>query len=403
MIQLTSNPHIAILIDAENIRGKTNFELSHSDLLDRLLVWSLLRNHAAGRTIVVIDHGSKPTAHLIHPSNSSDDDTIVERQRQEHGLCITFAGPILKADDVIARDTQWLLNQPDVSQVIVVTNDRELSFRCRHHANPAAGTSKENRKFKKMTRKARKMKVNKFNEQSAGLDQENLSEDLNATASNNTMRVNVVNSKRFLEDMEQTMQQWLNDAQTKQKLSDSAPSNILLLGAQDGIESTATVDGKWRNLYELRSQILHLESCLRKKCTVRKRQQLTQEIRRCKEQWEMGLSSVNSADENGTVDDGQFNELMRMSLSSSLSLNLSSKSNNPLDCIETEDKKKMLSRWGERRGSPKREATEDRVILAEMVRSQLEAVHDRKHEELDEEHPLLVELYADYINNLIKN
>ena len=116
LLQLTSNPNIAILVDAENIRGKTNFELSHADLLDRLMVWSSLRNHAYGRSIVVIDHGWKPTAHLLS-------------QLRGYGICVTFSGPNLKADDVIARDTQWLLNQTDVTQVIVITADRELSFR----------------------------------------------------------------------------------------------------------------------------------------------------------------------------------------------------------------------------------------------------------------------------------
>ena len=116
LLQLTSNPNIAILVDAENIRGKTNFELTHADLLDRLMVWSSLRNHAYGRCIVVIDHGSKPTAHSLS-------------QLKGYGICVTFSGPNQKADDVIARDTQWLLNQTDVSQVIVITADRELSFR----------------------------------------------------------------------------------------------------------------------------------------------------------------------------------------------------------------------------------------------------------------------------------
>jgi hypothetical protein len=416
MIQLTSNPNIAILVDAENVRGKTNFELSHSDLLDRLLVWSFLRNHAYGRTIVVIDHGSKPTAHLISrspydcASTMLNDTTTIGSSSNNGPLCINFAGPILKADDIIARDTRWLLNQPDVAQVTVVTNDRELSFRCRHHVNLADGTSKEKRKLKKKTRKARRMEVKTFNEQQiVGSSDDDYSleddNDNNATIANNkTMRVNVISSTRFLEDVDQAMQEWLNEKEAK------LPEGLRVTAgrATDGAASTndsigttnAPSDRKWQILYELRSKILYLESCLRKKCTVRKRQQLTQEMRRCKEQWEAGLSSLISDSD----DDESLTELTKMSLSSSLPLNtMTSESNNPLNDIETEEKKQMLLRWGERRGSPKREATEDRVILAEMLRSQLKAVNYRKRVGSEEEQrPLLVELYADYINSLIK-
>lgn len=71
-IQLPSWTHhseedvIAVIIDAENVRGRTGFELDHADLLDRLLVWTSMRyGYAYGKTIVVIDHGSQAGAIVL--------------------------------------------------------------------------------------------------------------------------------------------------------------------------------------------------------------------------------------------------------------------------------------------------------------------------------------------------
>lgn len=73
---LTSNPNVCILIDMENVRGKTSFELDHSDLLDRLLIWTKLRRYASGRTIVVVDHCSKSTAHLLSSHYCGSDERV---------------------------------------------------------------------------------------------------------------------------------------------------------------------------------------------------------------------------------------------------------------------------------------------------------------------------------------
>ena len=35
ILRLTENPRVAVVIDAENVRGKTGFELDHADFLDR--------------------------------------------------------------------------------------------------------------------------------------------------------------------------------------------------------------------------------------------------------------------------------------------------------------------------------------------------------------------------------
>lgn len=35
ILRLTEDPRVAVVIDAENVRGKTGFELDHADFLDR--------------------------------------------------------------------------------------------------------------------------------------------------------------------------------------------------------------------------------------------------------------------------------------------------------------------------------------------------------------------------------
>ena len=123
MLDLTQNPNIALVIDVENLRGKTSFELDHADFLDRLLVWTKLRNHACGRTIAVIDHGSRSSAHLLHGHDAVGGD--VDR---DAALCVAFAGPYVKADDIIARDVDWLLSSSNstTQHVVVITADQEL-------------------------------------------------------------------------------------------------------------------------------------------------------------------------------------------------------------------------------------------------------------------------------------
>ncbi len=150
MLAITKNPNIAIVIDLENVRGKTHFELDHADLLDRLMVWTSLRNHAKGRTVVVVDHGRKSSAHLLHGHNyhgrndriahdqtdtaqgviDNDDDNYDD----DASMCVSFAGPRVKADDIIARDIKWLISSPksSASHIVLITADQELTYRCRN-------------------------------------------------------------------------------------------------------------------------------------------------------------------------------------------------------------------------------------------------------------------------------
>ena len=101
---------IAVIIDAENVRGRTGFEVDHADLIDRLLVWTSMRcGHVNGKTIVVIDHGSRAGA-IVLPGNSFGGEGGGGGMDASSNLCVSFAGPRRKADDVIARDVRWLLS-----------------------------------------------------------------------------------------------------------------------------------------------------------------------------------------------------------------------------------------------------------------------------------------------------
>ena len=104
----------SILIDVENVRGKSGFALSHSELIQGLVRWSRVCQFQ-GRLSLVVDHGSEPTA-LYLPDAS---------------MAVLFAGPTRKADDVIAQDVRFLGQELDV---IVVTADGGIMDRCRRSA-----------------------------------------------------------------------------------------------------------------------------------------------------------------------------------------------------------------------------------------------------------------------------
>ena len=104
----------SILIDVENVRGKSGFALSHSQLIQGLVRWSRVCQ-LEGRLSLVVDHGSEATA--LYMDDAS--------------MAVLFAGPTHKADDVIAQDVQFLGQELDVT---VVTADGGIMDRCRRSA-----------------------------------------------------------------------------------------------------------------------------------------------------------------------------------------------------------------------------------------------------------------------------
>jgi Icc-related predicted phosphoesterase/uncharacterized protein (DUF1499 family) len=102
-----------VLIDMENVRGKSNFELSHRELLKRTSLWASV-NNLENRVSFIVDHGSIQKGYYL----------------PEVGLSIIFAGPKMKADDVLARDIASM-----EKNVIVITADNDLMSRCRTEIN----------------------------------------------------------------------------------------------------------------------------------------------------------------------------------------------------------------------------------------------------------------------------
>jgi len=107
-----------VLIDGDNVRGKTGFGLSADGLVHQA------RRYAAGGqdAVLYIDHG------LAHEALSPG---------PEPNCRLCFAGTEQSADDAIARDVAWLLNADESLRLSVVTSDSGLVARCRKAARSA--------------------------------------------------------------------------------------------------------------------------------------------------------------------------------------------------------------------------------------------------------------------------
>ena len=105
---LDVNTHI--LIDGDNVRGKTAFKATKESLFHDVKKWAVYVG-LADRVCLMYDHGDEHEAFRFD------------------GLSICFSGPERSADDVIARDVMWLQRRFNCS-VVVVTADFGLKSRC---------------------------------------------------------------------------------------------------------------------------------------------------------------------------------------------------------------------------------------------------------------------------------
>lgn len=133
------------IVDAENVRGKSNFDLRHNELVDAVGWWTVAQQKCDDGSLhsssLVIDHGTKPSSFFQPLDGTNGDDT--------NGIAILFSGPNEKADDVIARDvgkiaSESMLNNIDLRVIRIVTSDQGLRSRCR-----VAFDEAENKKRKK--------------------------------------------------------------------------------------------------------------------------------------------------------------------------------------------------------------------------------------------------------------
>ncbi len=105
------------LIDLENVRGKSNFDLTHRELLKRTTIWTKA-NNLEQRVSMIVDHGSKHSSYYLNSG----------------GISLVFAGTRMKADDVLARDVAYFQRN-----AIVITADNDLMSRCRNSMERAEG------------------------------------------------------------------------------------------------------------------------------------------------------------------------------------------------------------------------------------------------------------------------
>ena len=357
---------IAVIIDAENVRGRTGFELDHADLLDRLLVWTSMRyGYAYGKTIVVIDHGNQTGAIVLRGDSSFEredggktDDTTLSN------LCVSFAGPLCKADDIITRDVKWILassscggSPPSSSNrrrkvVIVITADQELTYRCRSAAATASVTSSDDAnvvsKTKKKKSRAERMRQFTNEPHRLTLESDTVVSDENLV---NSPTVEVISPQRFLEDLDIAVHEWLQRHEQQHNNASSIDSanaiknengdrifttSSTFMEVQKSLNFTTTTTTKtatttattasilpspvstMSDLFQLRGRILKLESALRDKLSLHKRSTTLGELRKCKVEWRR-LFSMLIYDT-----DGHNRSIEKKSVLSSLAWSLSS-------------------------------------------------------------------------------
>ena len=131
-----------VIVDGDNVRGKSGFSVSHMELVRATSIWADQRG-LEGRLVVCIDHGSSADAWYLselgvavcfawlgfgfglgfglvlglapNPNPSPDQ--------------VCFAGPVGTADDLIANRAV-----PCFAHALVITADAGLAKRCRSAA-----------------------------------------------------------------------------------------------------------------------------------------------------------------------------------------------------------------------------------------------------------------------------
>ena len=101
-----------VLIDGDNVRGKTAFAVSAQSLLAQTRTFAATQD-----AVLYIDHG-----------------LAAECQPVDDKLRVVFAGTAQSADDCIVRDVAYLLEENPSLSVSVVTSDSGLIARCRKAA-----------------------------------------------------------------------------------------------------------------------------------------------------------------------------------------------------------------------------------------------------------------------------
>ena len=116
-IQWAKEKNAVVFIDLENVRGKDQFQTCHLQFLEQITTWTQFQG-LQNKVSLIVDHGTIPCGYYL----------------SKRTLSVIFAGPRLKADDVIVRDVSALQ-----SHALIVTADNELMSRCRIAMNSIEG------------------------------------------------------------------------------------------------------------------------------------------------------------------------------------------------------------------------------------------------------------------------
>ncbi len=312
----------SVWIDMENVRGKSGFQLTHKEVLDKTNLWTK-HFRLEDRVIVVVDHGGPA------PSGFYMEDKC---------MAVVFSGNACKADDIIARGVGAscfpFFGDPEngvteeseggskrgkqrkagaMGKTLVVTADNELIARCRRGAK------------------------NEYH---------------------------IVNPQTFLDDLEwvvsevrqQERQKAIEAANENGELSDGdaddEPSSSTVLSLEDEFKL-----GRLDTEIKLRGQLIDAEVRLgdkktRKKLTNKRRKKLESKIESLRRKLALRGPSLLDELTQESSDNNQSNG----------------------GGLAREQQELLLARWRDlQKRPPQKEQTGDRVIYAERLRRELEA------------------------------
>ena len=71
---VAQQPNALVWIDVENVRGKSGFELSHMDVINKVTLWAQVHD-LVGKVTLVVDHGTVKSGYWL----------------EDRGLAVVFA------------------------------------------------------------------------------------------------------------------------------------------------------------------------------------------------------------------------------------------------------------------------------------------------------------------------
>ena len=256
---------VLVIIDGDNVRGKTRFRLSKDQLCVAVQKW-LSMYQLQDKVCLLYDHGSKQCAYQLSDS----------------GLVVAFSGE-KKVDDIIVRDIQYYQSQMTAStnsnatfkSIIVVTEDRELKKRCRK-------VSLDNNKLKAKKMQYKQAKIN----QQDGI-------------TNSSNRLFIVDSPLYAEMMMEIVNNHeeilLTNVTTLDSITSSAMSNIANVDVGKSADHVTPMNIEMQTKLvqkevEIRKKISNYEALLRRSQIRKKKIQLNSKLLQLRAQ----LSSLTS-------------------------------------------------------------------------------------------------------------